>query len=660
MVSVKFKGEDVFLKVWQINVGRVKLYLMDSDIKENKAEFRQTTLKLYGGDKETRIRQEIILGIGGARLLKTLGLKPTVYHMNEGHSSFLTLELIKDVMEEREISFNIAKDIVSAKTIFTTHTPVPAGNDIFDIGLVEQYFSEFWGKLGIGREKFLRLGMKCQEGLEPGFNMGILALKIAAKKNGVSKLHGAVSRELFGDVWPNIASNETPITYVTNGVHTCTWLAPGLKKLYNEYLAPYWQDSIHIESTWKKINDIPDEKLWKEHMSRKRKLLEFVKENITDRLKDTGIGYDSIKEITSKLDPNALTIGFARRFATYKRATLIFRDFERITEILNDEERPVQLIFAGKAHPADKEGQDLIKYIHEISMVPQFKGKIFLLENYNIEMARYLVSGVDVWLNNPRRPMEASGTSGQKAAINGVVNFSVLDGWWAEGYDMKNGWPIGTNKEYRSYDEQDNADSNSIYNTLENKIVPAYYNKNKDGISKEWMSLMKNSIISNAGKFSTSRMVVDYTQKLYMPLHDLSNQYYNNLENVTEFNQWKKDLYMNWDDIVITQDHNVNNKKFDAGNSIEVACQVKLPNISPESIRAEVYFGKIMNNGNVDNISIIPMKMVKANEKEKIYTYKAKIDLTTGGDYGYTFRVVPKHDMLLDSENLNLVKWITK
>ena len=660
IISVKFRGEDVYLKVWQINVGRVKLYLMDSDIKENKAEFRETTLKLYGGDKETRIRQEIILGIGGARLIKTLGLKPKVYHMNEGHSSFLTLELIRDTMEEKEVSFNIAKDIVSAKTIFTTHTPVPAGNDIFDIGLVDQYFSDFWGKLGISREKFLRLGMKCQDGLEPGFNMGILALKIAAKKNGVSKLHGAVSRELFGDVWPNIASNETPITYVTNGVHTCTWLAPGLKKLYNEYLAPYWQDNIHIESTWKKINDIPDEKLWKEHMNRKRKLLDFVKENITDRLKDTGIGYDSIKEITSKLDPNALTIGFARRFATYKRATLIFRDFERITEILNDEERPVQLIFAGKAHPADKEGQDLIKYIHEISMVPQFKGKIFLLENYNIAMARYLVSGVDVWLNNPRRPMEASGTSGQKAAINGVVNFSILDGWWAEGYDMRNGWSIGSNKEYRSYDEQDNADSNSIYNTLENKIVPAYYNKDKNGISKEWMTLMKNSIMSNAGKFSTARMLVDYTQKLYMPLYDLSNKYYNNLESVTEFNQWKKDLYMNWDDIVITQDHNVNNKKFDAGNSIEVSCQVKLPNISPDSIRVEVYFGKIMNNGNVDNINIIPMKVVKSNEKEKIYTYKAKIDLTTGGDYGYTFRVVPKHEMLLDSENLNLVKWITK
>ena len=659
-IAVKFKNEYIFLKIWKINVGRVKLYLMDSDIAENKDEFRETTKKLYGGDKEMRIRQEIILGMGGTKLLKSLGIKPTVYHMNEGHSSFLTLELIKDVMEEKQVPFNIAKDIVSAKTVFTTHTPVPAGNDIFEIHLVEQYFDGFWQRLGIERDDFLRLGMKCEVGLEPGFNMGILALKVAAKKNGVSKLHGEVSRELFGDVWSNIASNEAPITYVTNGVHTCTWLAPGLKKLYNEYLTPYWQDKIHQESTWKKIKDIPDEKLWNEHVERKQKLLHLVKENITERLKDTGIGYDSIKEITSKLDPNALTIGFARRFATYKRATLIFRDFERITEILNDEKRPVQLIFAGKAHPADKEGQDLIKYIHEISMVPQFKGKIFLLENYNIEIARYLVSGVDVWLNNPRRPMEASGTSGQKAALNGVVNFSILDGWWAEGYDMKNGWAIGTNKDYISYEAQDIADSNSIYNTLENKIIPAYYNKDVNGISKEWVTYMKNSIASNAGRFSTSRMVIDYLKNLYLPLCNLTNKYYNDLEKVTNFNQWKKDLYMNWNDIIITQDNNVNNEKFDAGCSIDVECTVKLPNISSDSITTEVYFGKIMENGSIDNINIIPMKLAKSEVNEKIYTYKAKIDLTTGGDYGYTFRVIPKHEMLLDAANLNLVKWITK
>lgn len=659
-VSVKFKEEDILLKVWQIKVGRINLYLMDSDIPENKQEFREVTKKLYGGDKEMRIRQEIILGMGGIRVLKALNINPTVYHMNEGHSSFLTLELIKNVMEERKVSFDIAKDIVGAKTVFTTHTPVPAGNDIFDISLVDQYFCNFWGKLRINKEDFLRLGMKCTTGLEPGFNMGILALKIADKKNGVSKLHGAVSRELFGEVWSNIASNEAPITYVTNGVHTCSWLAPGLKKLYNEYLTPYWQDKIHLEETWDKINNIPDDKLWREHQNRKCKLLELVKENVRERLKDTGIGYDTIKDITSKINPDALTIGFARRFATYKRATLIFKDFERITEILSDESRPVQIIFAGKAHPADKEGQDLIKYIHEISMMPQFKGKIFLLENYNIEVARYLVSGVDVWLNNPRRPMEASGTSGQKAALNGVINFSVLDGWWAEGYNMKNGWAIGTNKEYMSYEAQDVADSNSIYNTLENKIIPAYYNRDNNGISKEWIRIMKNSITSNAGRYSTARMVIDYVQNLYMPLCNLSNNFFNDLGKVTEYHQWKKDLILNWNDIIITQENNINNKKIDAGNSIEVECSVKLPNISPESIDAEVYFGKIMGNGNVDNISTIPMKMIKANENDKVYTYKAKIDLTTGGDYGYTFRVVPKHEMLLDSANLNLVKWITK
>ena len=659
-IKVQFMGNDVYLKVWQINVGRIKLFLLDSDIKDNRAEFRNTTLRLYGGDKEMRIRQEIVLGIGGVRLLKELGYKPTVYHMNEGHSAFATLELIKNTIEEKQLSFPMAKDIISAKTVFTTHTPVPAGNDIFDVSLVEKYFSDYHEKLGISKEEFLRLGMKCENGLEPGFNMGILALKISGKKNGVSKLHGAVSRELFGEIWSNIASNESPITYVTNGVHTCSWLAPSIKQLFNNYLMPYWQDNIHLDSTWDKIYNIPDDKLWKEHQIRKEKLLELVKENITTRLKRSGISYDEIKEITSKLNPNALTIGFARRFATYKRATLIFKDLERITQILNDQERPVQIIFAGKAHPADKEGQDLIKRIHEISMMPQFKGKIFILENYNIAMARYLVSGVDVWLNNPRRPMEASGTSGQKAAINGVVNFSVLDGWWAEGYNMKNGWAIGTNKEFDSYEEQDIADSNSMYATLENRIIPTYYSKDRNGVSKEWMALMKNSIASNAGKFSTARMLVDYVEKLYMPLADVTDAYYNNIESVAEYNTWKKEIIRNWNDIIITQKNNVNNKKLDAGQCIEVECQVKLPNIDKNSIQTEVYFGKIQKDGRLENIRIIPMNLVARDEENKLYTYKAKIELTTGGDYGYTFRVMPKHHMLLDSANLNLVKWITK
>ncbi len=409
IIFVKFPKGKLYLKVWQINVGRVKLYLLDSDIDENLEEYKGVTKTLYGGDQEMRIQQEIVLGMAGTNLLKVLGLNPTVYHMNEGHSSFLILELIKTIMNEKKVSFDIAKDIVGAKTVFTTHTPVPAGNDIFPLDLVEKYFKNYWTRFGITKEEFFKLGMKPDAIVEnSGFNMGILALKVAGKKNGVSKLHGEVSRELFGEVWPNIASNESPITYVTNGIHTCSWLAANLKDLYNRYLIPFWQDSIHHDNVWENIKNIPNEELWNEHKKRKIKLLELVKDNTTKRLKRNGYSYDEISNIVSGLNPEALTIGFARRFATYKRATLIFRDLERITQILNDSKRPVQLIFAGKAHPADKEGQDLIKYIHEISMKPQFKGKIFLMEDYDIAIARYLVSGVDVWLNNPRRPMEAS------------------------------------------------------------------------------------------------------------------------------------------------------------------------------------------------------------------------------------------------------------
>lgn len=659
-ITVDYPERKLYLKVWKINVGRIKLYLMDSDIDENSEEDKKVTLQLYGGDQDMRIKQEIVLGMGGVKLLKTLGLNPTVYHMNEGHSSFLTLELIKDLMEEKKISFEMAKDITTSKTVFTTHTPVPAGNDIFPLDLVEKYFKDFWPKIGLSREEFLKLGMKPTEKLDNGFNMGILALKNAGKKNGVSKLHGAVSRELFGEVWPNIAANESPIGYVTNGIHTCSWLAQNLKELYNEYLIPYWQDNMQKDDVWKQIKDIPNERLWNEHQARKMKMLKMVKENTTERLKGVGIPYEEIKEITSKINPNALTIGFARRFATYKRATLIFKDLERITQILNDSERPIQLIFAGKAHPLDKVGQDLIKYINELAMKPQFKGKIFVLENYNIGMSRYLISGCDVWLNNPRRPMEASGTSGQKASVNGVINFSVLDGWWAEGYDQTNGWTIGTNAEFTSYEEQDLADSESLYNTLENKIIPLYYENREENIPNNWVEIMKNSIITTGGKYSTQRMVIDYTNKMYIPLCNLYNTYYSNLESVAEYSQWKSELNNSWNDIEIKQLNNLSDISMDAGNKINVECEVKLPNIKVENIEAQVYYGKIAENGMVDNIEIIPMKLKAKNETEKVYTFEAKIELTTGGDYGYTFRVMPKHEMLLESSDLNLIKWITK
>ena len=665
LINVKFEKRDVYLKVWKINVGRVSLYLMDSDIEQNAPEDREVTLKLYGGDQDMRIRQEIVLGMAGTKLLKELGLNPTIYHMNEGHSAFLILELMKNTIEEKQVSFEIAKDIVGSKTVFTTHTPVPAGNDIFPIALMEKYFKDFWPSLTIEKEEFLKLGMKPTDVLEPGFNMGIFALKIAGKKNGVSKLHGEVSRELFGDVWPNIAANESPITYVTNGIHTCSWLAQNLKELYNKYLTspttPYWQDKIYLDETWKKIKNIPNNELWNAHLERKEKLIEHIRENTTNRLRRAGVSYEEIKEITNSISSNDLIIGFARRFATYKRATLIFNDLERITEILNDKERPVKLVFAGKAHPADKEGHDLIKYIHQVSMMPQFKGKIFLLENYNIAMSRYLISGVDVWLNNPRRPMEASGTSGQKASVNGVINFSVLDGWWAEGYDQTNGWIIGTEAEYNTYSEQDIADSSSIYKTLETKIIPTFFNKTgENNYSEEWMEIMKQSILTTGGKYSTARMLVDYTNNLYIPLINLYNNYFSNLENAASFSHWKHQIKANWENITIEQFENPENIKIDAGEQIEVSCKVTLPNIEKEDVRVEVYCGKISDDGRVEDTKIIPMQLVQEEEEYRRYTYKAKISLSSGGNYGYTFRVMPTNEMLLDSENLDLVKWITK
>jgi len=656
IISIDLENRKLYLKVWKINVGRVTLYMLDSDIELNSEEDRKITSKLYGGDQDMRIRQEIVLGIGGVTLLKALSLNPTVYHMNEGHSSFATLEIARNLMEERQISFDIAKDIVTSKTVFTTHTPVPAGNDIFPYSLMDKYFSNYWPKLGLDREQFLNLGKKSPTSLENNFNMGILALKIAGKKNGVSKLHGAVSKELFGDIWNNIALNEVPIDYITNGVHTCSWLAPKLKELYNKYFETYWQDKIYDNNTWKNVDIIPDKELWDIHLLQKEKLLGLVKNNIRQQMLKNGDNFDKIKEIESSINPFALTIGFARRFATYKRATLIFKDLERITKILNNPSKPVQLIFAGKAHPADTQGQELIKYIHEISRMPQFKGKVFLLENYNISNARYLISGVDVWLNNPRRPMEASGTSGQKAAVNGVPNLSILDGWWAEGYNGHNGWAIGDNTEYDSFESQDIADSNSIYDILENEVIPKYYDKNSDGIPTDWIRIMKNSIKSCGGNYSTSRMLVDYTNKFYIPLSNLTTTYYKNLSNVTGFSAWKKNLLKYWNSINILQKSNMHDISINAGNQIDVECEVELYNMKPEDIATQVYYGKITDNGSVEDVQIIPMALKSSEDNKHIYT--SKLTLNTGGHYGYTFRVVPKNNMITDVENLNLVKWI--
>ena len=657
IISVDLPGRVLYLKVWKINIGRISLYLMDSDIDTNSEMDKQLTLKLYGGNQETRIAQEIILGIGGMKLLEALGISPTIYHMNEGHSSFVVFEVIKKLMKEKGVSFKVAKEMASACTIFTTHTPVPAGNDIFPIDLMDRYFAAYSAELGISRNDFLAMGSRDNSIPTNGFDMAVLALKITGKENGVSKLHGEVSKKLFANLWPNTSLEEVPIDYVTNGVHTCTWLAPNLKELYNAYMRPFWQERVHEIDTWNDIDNIPDEELWRIHQEQKNKLIKMVRENVKAQEIRNGESVEEINETDKLLDPKALTIGFARRFATYKRADLIFRDLEKITQILNNPQRPVQIIFAGKPHPADVQGQELVKKIYQISKMPQFKNKVVILENYNMYTARYLISGVDVWLNNPRRPLEASGTSGEKAGLNGVINFSILDGWWYEGYDGKNGWAIGDNTEYTNYELQDNADSQSIYNILEGEIAPLYYNKNAKGYSPEWVKKMKNSIKSVGGVYNTSRMLCDYLDKLYIPQIKLITSTYSKKENVESFYEWKNNLIKDWNNISLSSSVINDEVSMKAGEKLNLVCNVNLGPIPPSSVTVEVFYGKFVNGEKL--INSVYKEMELSNDLgNNCYEYKTSIEIDNGGNYGYTFRVLPKHEMLINKQDMSLVKWI--
>ena len=657
IISVELPGRVVYLKIWKINIGRITLHLMDSDIDTNSEMDRQLTLKLYGGNQETRIAQEIILGIGGMKLLDALKVNPTIYHMNEGHSSFVVFEVIKKIMKEKNVAFKVAKEMASSCTIFTTHTPVPAGNDIFPLDLMDRYFASYSSELGISRTDFLIMGSRDNNIPVNGFDMAVLALKVAGRKNGVSKLHGEVSKKLFSTLWPNTALEEVPITYVTNGVHTCTWLAPNLKELYNAYMRPFWQEKVHEKDTWNDIDSIPDEELWKVHQEQKEKLIKVVRENVKAQKIRNNEPIDEINEVDNLLDPKALTLGFARRFATYKRADLIFRDIERITQILNNSQRPVQIIFAGKPHPADIQGQDLVKEIYEYSKMPQFKNKVVILENYNMYVSRYLVSGVDVWLNNPRRPLEASGTSGEKAGLNGVINFSVLDGWWLEGYDGKNGWAIGDDTEYTNHELQDNADSKSIYSILENEIMPLYYKKDASGLNKEWIKMMKNSIKSVGGNYNTDRMLCDYLERLYIPQLSLTKGDYSDSKKVEEFYDWKQSISEEWSKVTIKAPSIANELAIKAGEQIALTCVASLGSIDPSSISCEVFLGKFRNGEKLFDSSYREMNLSK-DLGNGDYEYTTTLDIDNGGNYGNTFRIMPKNEMLINKQDMSLVKWI--
>jgi starch phosphorylase len=514
-ISVEMPDRRVDLRLWEIRVGRVPLYLMDSDVETNEPEDRALTARLYWSDLDRRIMQEIVLGVGGVRALRALGYNPSVWHMNEGHAAFLTLERARELVAGGT-SFDEAMDRTRGQNVFTTHTPVPAGNDEFPLWLVDKYLSNLWPQLNLSRDQFVDIARNMQSWGET-FSMGVLALRHSEGRNGVSELHGRVARKMWNFLWEDKEVDDVPITYVTNGVHTDNWMARRLGVLYDKYLGPDWRERLDDRKTWSKLDEIPAEELWDFRMHQKRKLSFRMQEWARTRWSKGGFHPVQVVASGALLDPYVLTIGFARRFATYKRASLILRDVERLLKIINRPNMPVQIIFAGKAHPADEPGKQLIQQIYRTVKLSETSGRLVFLEDYDMNIARYLVQGVDVWLNTPRRPMEASGTSGMKAALNGALNFSVLDGWWREAYNGRNGWAIGEDKEPDEPEVQDEADALSLYASLENEIIPLYYDRNDYWIPLDWIEHMKNSLRTITPQFSTRRMVKEYVERLYVP-----------------------------------------------------------------------------------------------------------------------------------------------
>ncbi len=515
-ISIELPGRQVLACLWKIQVGRVRLYLLDTNVEDNAPPDRELTARLYSSDLDLRISQEIILGVGGVRALRKLGYNPSVWHMNEGHSAFLVLERAREMVAEGT-SFDQAVERIRASTVFTTHTPVPAGSDEFPHWQIDKYFSHLWPQLGLTREQFIQLAGR-QHSWGETFSMPILALRFAGQRNAVSELHGQVARRMWHFLWPDREAEEAPITHVTNGIHTQTWLARRMGALFDQYLSPHWREHLDDPAVWDLVMEIPNRELWEVRRHLKRKMANYMVERARSQWLTNKVHPVQVVASGVLLDPYALTLGFARRFATYKRANLVLRDLDRLLDLVNRPNTPVQIIFAGKAHPADEPGKLLIQEVYRKVKQANNGGRLVFLEDYDMNVARYLTQGVDVWLNTPRRPNEASGTSGQKAAINGALNFSVLDGWWREGYNGSNGWAIGGDQDFDDPEQQDAHDAESLYTILENEIIPLYYQqRSDDGVPVEWLVRAKESIRTVAPQFSMRRMVKEYTQRLYQP-----------------------------------------------------------------------------------------------------------------------------------------------
>jgi starch phosphorylase len=658
-ISVEFPGRDVFARIWLAQVGRIPLYLLDTNIPVNLPADQDITDSLYGGDDELRIQQELLLGVGGVRALHVLGFEPTVCHMNEGHSAFSAIERIRLLME-KGLSAAEAMEAVRVGSIFTTHTPVPAGIDRFDPKLVEKYMGNYQSRLGLSGKEFFGLG-RVDEGDEKSpFSMAVLAIKLAANKNGVSKLHGVVARSMWHELWPEVPESDVPITSVTNGVHYPTWISRDIAHLYAHYIGPHWADDPTNPHLWEKVRHIPPDEIWRTHARRRERLAAFSRQRLEVQFKRRGAGPAELGHAREVLNSRALTIGVARRFATYKRSTLIMSDLDRLHAILTNSERPVQLIFAGKAHPKDQPGKEFIQKIVRVARMPEFRDHIVFLEDYDMRVAHYLVQGCDVWLNTPRRPREACGTSGMKAAANGVLNLSVLDGWWDEAYNSSIGWAIGGGEHYteEQHDYQDQIESEAIYELLEKDVVPLFYDRGRDGLPRRWIEMMKEAMRQLGPVFNASRMVYEYAERFYLPASERYRGLVSRkLDGARELAAWIKNLKQNWKRIKIERIFSIENEdSYQVGRVLEIRAALRLGDLTAKDVDVELYHGNVNPKGAIAGADTITMTHMETDERGQSI-YSGLLPLKASGRYGYTVRILPSAEKMPNRIDLGLVSW---
>lgn len=665
-VEVEYPGRIVYARVWRVQVGVVPLYLMDTNISQNSEYDQNITDQLYGGDIDLRIHQEIMLGIGGVRMLRALGLNPTAYHMNEGHSAFLALERIRRMIQEDGLTYDEAKQVAQASQIFTTHTPVPAGIDLFPPDKVMYYLGRYAEVFGLARERFLSLGRENSGDLEAPFSMAILAIKMASFVNGVSLLHGGVSREMFKPLWVNLPLNEIPITAITNGVHARSCVPKSTQDLYDRYLGPNWDRAPASDSLWDRLYSIPDEELWRNHERCRSELVMFVRDRLQRSLRDRGASVIELGQAQEVLDPNVLTIGFARRFATYKRATLFMHDVKRIKKILLDLEnnasgkkRQVQFIIAGKAHPKDTPGKELIRDIIHFTREEDIRHNVVFIPNYDIHVSRMMVAGCDVWLNTPRRPREASGTSGMKAAMNGLPNLSVLDGWWDEADYVLTGWPIGHGEDYEDLAYQDEVEANALYDLLEQEIVPLFYNRDDEELPRGWVAKMKDAIRFNCPRFNTARMVADYAERAYFPASDrfkaMTTNHYTPAKDLAH---WQAHLFEHWYDMKIEHVDFAAPTDIQVEQVVAVKARINLGDLTPKDVCVELYQGEVDANGEITNgVSGVMQYQGQDPENSSISIYTGNVSYQNSGLQGVSLRILPQHDNLSSPYEPGLVLW---